>query len=57
MLKSLSILGLKDYADALFEALNAVFAEKSNAISDTTMDIGSVPYSCLETFTLGKTSS
>jgi hypothetical protein len=38
ILKSLSILGLKDYAYALFEVLNAIFAEKSNVISDTTME-------------------
>jgi len=38
ILKSLSILGLKDYAHALFEALNDVFSEKSSAISDTTME-------------------
>ena len=37
ILKSLSILGLKDYAHALFEALNAVFSEKSSAISAPTM--------------------
>jgi hypothetical protein len=37
ILRSLSILGLKDYALALFEALNAVFSEKSSAISSTTM--------------------
>ena len=37
ILKSLLILGLKDYAYALFEALNAVFPEKSSAISATTM--------------------
>ena len=37
ILKSLSILGLKDYAHALFEVLNDVFSEKSSAISDTTM--------------------
>ena len=38
ILRSLSILGLKDQAHTLYEALNAVFAEKSNAISDTTME-------------------
>jgi len=38
ILKSLSILGLKDCANALFEALNDVFSEKSSAISDTTME-------------------
>jgi hypothetical protein len=37
ILKSLSILGLKDYAQALLEALNRVFAEHSNAISSTTL--------------------
>jgi hypothetical protein len=37
ILKSLSILGLKDYTHALFEALNAVSSEKSSVISDTTM--------------------
>jgi Opioid growth factor receptor (OGFr) conserved region len=37
ILKSLSILGLKDYAHALFEALNAVFSEESGAITVTTM--------------------
>ena len=37
ILKSLSILGLKEYAHALFEALDAVFSEKSGAISNTTM--------------------
>ena len=37
ILKSLSILGLKDHAHALFEALNAVFSEKSSVISDITM--------------------
>jgi len=36
--RSLSILGLKDYAYALFEVLNAIFAERSNVISDTTME-------------------
>lgn len=37
ILRSLSILGIKDYALALFEALNAVFSEKSSVISDITM--------------------
>jgi hypothetical protein len=37
ILKSLSILGLKDYAHALFDALNAICSGKSGAISDTTM--------------------
>ena len=37
ILKSLSILGLKDYALALYDALNAVFAENSSLISRTTM--------------------
>jgi len=37
ILKSLSILGLKDYAQALLEALNRVFVEHSNAISGTTL--------------------
>jgi hypothetical protein len=37
ILRSLSILGLKDYALALFEALNAVFAENPKVISGTTM--------------------
>jgi hypothetical protein len=37
ILRSLSALDLKDQAHALFEALSAVFAEKPNAISDTTM--------------------
>jgi hypothetical protein len=38
ILRSLSILGLKDQAYTFFEALNAVFAEESNAISVTTME-------------------
>ena len=38
ILKSLSILGLKDYAHAHFEALSDVFSEKSSAISNTTME-------------------
>ena len=38
ILKSLSILGLRDYTYALFEALNDVFSEKSSAISDSTME-------------------
>ena len=37
ILKSLSILGLKDHAQALFDALNAVFCEHSDIISNTTM--------------------
>jgi len=37
ILKSLSILGLKDHAHALFEALNTVFSENSNVISAATM--------------------
>jgi hypothetical protein len=37
ILKSLSILGLKDHAQAFFNALNAVFAEHSDVISNTTM--------------------
>ena len=37
ILKSLSILGLKDYAHALFEALNALYSGKSSAISGTTI--------------------
>jgi hypothetical protein len=37
ILKSLSILGLKDHAQGLLEALNAVFAGNSNVISATTM--------------------
>ena len=38
ILKSLSILGLKGHANAFFKALDDVFAEKSNVISDTTLD-------------------
>ena len=38
ILKSLSILGLKDYAHVLFKALNDVFSEKTSAISDATME-------------------
>ena len=37
ILKSLSLLGLKDHALALLDALNTVYAEKSSAISGTTM--------------------
>ena len=37
ILRSLSILGLKDYAQALFEALNAVSSENPDAISGTTL--------------------
>ena len=37
ILRSLSILGLKDYAQALFEALIAVSAENTDVISDTTL--------------------
>lgn len=37
ILKSLSLLGLKEYAHALFEALNTVFSEQSSAISNSTM--------------------
>jgi hypothetical protein len=39
ILKSLSVLGLKDYAYALYEALNDVFSgEGSRAISEATME-------------------
>ncbi len=37
ILRSLSILGLKDHAQALLEVLDRVFAEQSDAISGTTM--------------------
>ena len=37
ILKSLSLLGLKDHATALFEVLIAVVSEKSSAISNTTV--------------------
>jgi hypothetical protein len=37
ILKSLTLLGLKDHADGLFVALNSVFAENPGAISGTTM--------------------
>lgn len=37
ILKSLSILGLKDHAHALFEALDNIYSERSSVISNATM--------------------